>query len=188
MKRWGISGVLLAAGLLISGIVLAHEGINVGPYVLEVGWLDEPPLVGVKNGVFLGILNEETGEPVEGLNTLEVTVSTGGKDLKLNLRPLGEDTPGQYAADFIPTRRGVYAVKLTGQIEETDIDVTQEIEEVVEAASIQFPEALPDPLTANRAIEDAQAAASSAQTLAIIGTVVGAIGVVLAVIALGRRR
>ncbi len=187
MQRWIIAGLWLVVTFTLAGTALAHEEIKVGPYVLEVGWLDEPALVGVKNGVFLSIINEETGEPIEGVNTLEITVTVGGKDLKLSLRPLGEDSPGQYAADFIPTRRGVYTVQLTGKIEETDVDVEQEIEEVQDASSLQFPEPLPDPLTANRAVEEAKAVASSAQTLAVIGIAIGAVGLALAAISLRRR-
>jgi len=166
-------GVLLIAALP----ALAHEEVQVGPYTLEIGWLDEPPLVGIKNAVFLSIVNEETGEPVEGISALKVAISAGNRERELLMRPLGEDTPGQFAGDFIPTRRGVYEVKLTGKIEDTDVDVTREIEEVEDAASIQFPEPLPDALAANRAVEEAKAAASNAQTLAIVGIVVGAIGV-----------
>ena len=177
-------GILLIAALP----ALAHEEVQVGPYTLEIGWLDEPPLVGIKNAVFLSIVNEETGEPVEGISALKVAISAGNRERDLLMRPLSEDTPGQFAGDFIPTRRGVYAVKLTGKIEDTDVDVTQEIEEVEEAASIQFPEPLPDALAANRAVEEAKAAASNAQTLAIVGIVVGAIGMLLGAFGLLRRK
>jgi hypothetical protein len=181
--------VVTLLALLIAALpALAHEEIEVGPYLLEVGWLDEPPLVGIKNAVFLSIVNQETEEPVEDIGALQVEISAGGVSRALTMRPLGEETPGQFAGDFIPTRRGVYEVKLTGKIEETDVDVSQEIEEVEDAASIQFPEPLPDPLAANRAVEEAKAAASNAQTLAVVGIVVGAIGLALSVFGLLRRK
>jgi len=173
---------VITALLLVSltpFIALAHEAIEVGPYVLEVGWVDEPPLVGAKNAVFLSIMNEETGEPVGEVSTLEVTVSTGGKDLQLELRPLGEDRPGEYAADFIPTRRGIYTVKLSGKIEETDVDVSVEIEEVIDGADLQFPEPLPDAQTLNQAVSKAEASANSANTTALIAIALGALGVLL---------
>ena len=185
--RWSatITAILLLALPLVA---LAHEEVVVGPYTLEIGWVDEPPLVGVKNAVFISIVKTDSGEPVEDVNTLEVTVSTGGKDLKLELHPAGEDQPGQYAADFIPTRRGIYTVKLSGKIEDTGVNRNVDIEEVGDAASIQFPESLPDPLAANRAIEEAKAVASNAQTLAVVGIVVGAIGLALGVFGLLRRK
>jgi len=189
-RTLSIAFVVLALVVLSIAVwpALAHEEITVGPYALEVGWLDEPSLVGIKNAVFLSIVNEETGEPVEGISALKVAISAGDRKRELLMRPLGEDTPGQFAGDFIPTRRGVYEVKLTGKIEDTDVDVTQEIEEVEDAASIQFPEPLPDALAANRAVEEAKAAASNAQTLAIVGIVVGAIGVLLGAFGLLRRK
>ncbi|HEY4690762.1 MAG TPA: hypothetical protein VIK33_15710 [Anaerolineae bacterium] len=193
MRRQPLSrlGAILAAVVLLLAAALpalAHEEIEVGPYILEVGWVDEPPLIGVKNAVFVSIAKQDGGDPVEGVSTLEVTVSTGDKDLQLELRPLGEDRAGQYAADFIPTRRGVYAVKLSGTIEDTDVNVSVEIEEVAEATGLQFPEALPDALALNRAVEEATAAAGNAQTLAVVGIVAGAIGALLGVIGLVRRK
>jgi len=166
--------------------VLAHEEVTVGPYTLEVGWLDEPPLAGVKNAVFLSIVEAATQRPVEDISALKVAIRAGGAERELAMRPLGEDTPGQFAGDFIPTRRGVYTVRLTGKIEATDVDVTQDIEEAEDAASIQFPEPLPDALATSRSVDEAKAAAANAQTLAVIGIAVGAIG--LAVGGLGLRR
>lgn len=183
---WGIL-VVLSLALALPLVALAHEEIEVGPYTLEVGWVDEPPLVGVKNGVSVSIVRTDGSEPVEDITTLEVTVSTGGKDLPLELHPAGEDQPGLYAAEFIPTRRGVYTVKLSGKIEETDVDASVDIEEVADSASLQFPEPLPDLQAASRTAEQAQGAASTAQTLAVIGIVVGAVGLALGLWGLRRR-
>jgi len=183
-----VVAVLLLAALSVTTLpVLAHEDVDVGPYALEVGWVDEPPLAGVKNAVFLSVVEKESGQPVEDISNLQVAISAGGLERELTMRPLGEDTPGQFAGDFIPTRRGVYTVKLTGKIEETDVNVSQDIEEAEEAASIQFPEALPDALAMNRDIEEAQATASTAQTLAVIGIVIGAVGLALGLWGLRRR-
>jgi hypothetical protein len=169
-----------------SFIALAHTSIEVGPYTVEVGWVDEPPLVGSKNAVFISIATTADGKPVEGVNTLEVTISTGGKDRKLDVRPLGEDHPGQYAADFIPTRRGVYTVKLSGKIESTDINNNVDIEEAADAGGLQFPEPLPDVQTVNQAASRAESAANSASTSAAIGIIVGGVGVLLGGLALIR--
>ena len=167
-------------------IALAHTSIEVGPYTVEVGWVDEPPLVGSKNAVFISIVTKADGKPVEGVNTLEVTISTGGKDRKLDVRPLSEDQPGQYAADFIPTRRGVYTVKLSGKIESTDVNNNVDIEEAVDAGGLQFPEPLPDVQTVNQAVSRVEAAANNANTAATIGIGVGVVGVLLGGLALIR--
>jgi len=165
--------------LALSPVALAHvEGV-IGPYTLEIGWVDEPPLVGVKNAVFISIVKTDSSEPVEDVNTLEVTVSTGGKDRKLELHPAGEDQPGQYAADFIPTRRGTYMVKLSGKIEDTEVNTSIDIEEVADAAGLQFPEPLPDAQALNQAVSRAEAAANSANTTALIAIALGVLGVLL---------
>lgn len=182
---------LLAAGVLtlaVTTVALAHASIKVGPYTVEVGWVDEPPVVGVKNAVFISLTNDETGKPVEGVGTVEVTVSMGGKERKLDMHPLGEDHPGQYAADFIPTRRGTYTVKLAGKIENTDVNTSTDIEETVEATGLQFPETLPDAPAMNQAVNQAAAAASSANTTAWMAIGVGVVGVLLGGLALLRSR
>ena len=185
---WRAIAVAVLLLLAVPFVALAHEEITAGPYTLEVGWVDEPPLVGVKNAVFISIVKTDSGEPVEGVSTLEVTVSTGGKDLTLELHPAGEDQPGQYAADFIPTRRGVYTVKMSGKIEDTDVNANVDIEEVGDATGLQFPEALPDAQTMNQAISRAEAAANSANTTALIGVILGGLGVLLGGFAVLRGR
>ena len=182
---------LIAAGLLalaVTTVAVAHTTLKVGPYTVEVGWVDEPPVVGAKNAVFINITHNDTGKPVEGVSTLDVTVSTGGKDRKLSLRPLSEDQPGQYAADFIPTRRGIYTVLLSGKIENTSVVTSTDIEEVVDAGSLQFPEPLPDAQTVSQTISQAQNAVSTANTTALVALVVGVIGVLLGGLALLRSR
>ena len=169
-------------------VALAHEAVTVGPYTLEIGWVDEPPLVGVKNAVFISIVKTDGEEPVEAVSTLEVTVSTGGKNRTLDLHPAGEEQPGQYAADFIPTRRGTYTVKLGGKIEDTPVDVSADIEEVTDAAGLQFPESVPDAQTLNEIVSRAEAAANSANTTAVVGVALGALGVLLGGFALLRGR
>lgn len=182
---------LIAAGslaLAVTAVAFAHTSIKVGPYTVEVGWVDEPPIVGAKNAVFISITNDATGKPVEGVGTLDVTVSMGGQERKLDMHPLGEDTPGQYAADFIPTRRGIYTVKLSGKIEDTNIITTTDIEEAVEPTSLQFPEVLPDAQVMNQAVSQATAAVNTANTTALIALVVGIVGVLLGGFALLRSR
>ena len=66
-------GVRLTALLAILGIVLvlagpaaAHERRTVGAYVMSVGWADEPPYAGAKNGVQL-LLKDASGKAVTDL-------------------------------------------------------------------------------------------------------------------------
>jgi hypothetical protein len=186
LPRALIVGGLLA--LAVTSIALAHTSLKIGSYTVEVGWVDEPPIVGEKNAVFISITNDDTGKPVEDVNTLNVTVSTGGKERQLEMRPLSEDQPGQYAADFIPTRRGTYTVKLSGQIEQTAVMTSTDIEEVVPASDLQFPEPVLDAQAISQSISQAQSAVSAANTTALIALVVGIIGVLLGGLALIRGR
>ncbi len=186
-----LARALIAGGLLaiaVASVALAHTALKIGPYTVEVGWVDEPPIVGEKNAVFISITNDDTSKPVEGVSALNVTVSTGGKERPLELRPLSEDQPGQYAADFIPTRRGTYTVKLSGQIEKTDVMTSTDIEEVVPASDLQFPESVPDTQTISQSVDQAQSAVRTANTTALIALVVGIIGVLLGGLALLRGR
>jgi len=182
---------LVVAGLLAlaaTTVAFAHTSIKVGPYTVEVGWVDEPPVVGAKNAVFISITNDETGQPMDGVGTVDVTVSMGGQERKLDMHPLGENSPGQYAADFIPTRRGTYTVKLSGKVGDTAVNTSTDIEETVEASGLQFPEVLPDAVALNQTANQAAAAASSANTMALIALAVGVVGVLLGGFALLRGR
>jgi hypothetical protein len=184
----------LLASFLIPLTASAHEGVTVGKYELEVGWVVEPVLLDETNAVFLSVVNSDTKEPVEGLTTLKVTVTTGGQSRDLELRPLGEDAPGQYAADFIPTVRGQYTVKLSGQIEEQTVDLSVDIEEVELADAYQFPITLPSVAELSRDLTNIQAQNESLrnsialnQLLATGGMIFGAAGLALGVINLRRK-
>ncbi len=166
----------LAAPLIAS----AHTKITVGPYDVEVGWVEEPPIVGVKNAVAINIATTSDGKPVDGVSTLVVTVSMGGQDKQLDMHPLGEATPGQYAADFIPTRRGTYTVKLSGKIGSTDANTSVDIEETVDPASLQFPETQPAIGDLQTKIDDLSNQIGSVRGFAVAGLALAVIALVLA--------
>lgn len=195
MKRLIVLGLIVLALSLTAGAVLArplarplaHTSVEVGSYALEVGWVDEPPIVGLKNAVFISITNKDTQQPVDNVSTLEVTISTGGKERKLEVRPLSEDAAGQYAADFIPTKRGTYTVKLSGKIEATDVSTSVDIEEVGTPDSLAFPDAQPTADELKTSIAALQSEVSSARTFGVAGAALGAIGLVLAGVALSRK-
>ncbi len=124
-----IAGVLM---LMAVFPLLAHEGREVGEYVIEVGWREEPAFVGLVNGPEVFITRHETGEPVLGLEaTLQLEIQFGDQTRLLLLQPVFEQ-PGRYTADVLPTRPGDYLFRLTGAINETPVD------EVFSAAEGQF--------------------------------------------------
>jgi len=192
-----LAAAILAAVIVLlvaPGLALAHTKVTAGKYEMEVGWVAEPPLIGQPNAVFLSITDTDANKPVDGVNTLNVSVTTGGQTRDLKVRPLGEDAPGQYAADFIPTVRGAYTVKLTGKIEDQDVNTTTDIEEVEAPEDYQFPVALPSLPQMNQQLTDLrtqnqalQAEAGRSQSLALGGIALGAVGVIVGLVALRRK-
>jgi hypothetical protein len=144
------------AFVLAAAPVLAHEGREVGDYLIIFGWRVEPAYAGVYNGPELIIAQQTTGTPLEGAEqTLQLEVSLGDETMLLRLYPVWND-PGHYTADLIPSRPGDYSFRLTGTLGETEVDevftsADGEFSPVEPATDIVFPPA-PD-----AAIADLQA-------------------------------
>src|SRR5512141_1051007 len=116
MKRWAAMLVAVLTVLFTAGLVFAHERVVSGDYAFVLGWLEEPPVVGLKNAALVEVTTAKDDRPVAGVEgTLTAQIVYGGKNKELLLRPL-EEQPGVYAGDFIPTRRGTYTLKLGGTI------------------------------------------------------------------------
>ena len=134
------------AGLIIFGLsfssAYAHTTIEVGPYEIEVGWQDEPPVVGILNAITIDV--REPGD-VEGTSmgitnafrNLDATVISGGasKVLDINTDP----RPGHYYAKIIPTKTGSLEVKLVGEINGIEINEVIPIEDVESTSVLDFP-------------------------------------------------
>jgi len=184
MKHWGLALIVLAA-VLVTGTALAHERIVSGDYAFVLGWLDEPPVAGLKNAALAEVSTAKNDQPVEGAEgTLTAQIVYGGKSKELLLRPL-EGQPGVYAGDFIPTRRGTYTLKLGGTIDGQPIEVSNEIEEVGSLDSLTFPEPQVD---LQKSVEALQSELNTTRLLASVGAALGAIGLVLAGVAIFRRK
>lgn len=142
-KKLLITACLLALIALLTSYqtVLAHEHITVGDYELEIGWVEEPPIVGQQNAILLIVSDTSGGEaqPVEDVSSLTVTISYGGQSKELTLQPAGEDTPGQFMAPILPTVQGEYTIILSGQLGDTAVDAEVQPEEVLSADTLQFP-------------------------------------------------
>jgi hypothetical protein len=123
------------------GIASAHTTVTNGPYNVEIGWLDEPPIVGQMNAIVMNLSSSDgKSTPVtESISGLTLTVAYGGQTKALTLQPLGEDTPGQYVAPMLPTIAGLYTVDVTGKLGTTDVKVEVQPEEVQAPDSVQFP-------------------------------------------------
>ena len=134
------------AGLIVLGFSIpfayAHTTIEVGPYQIEVGWQDEPPVVGILNAITIDI--REPGD-VEGVSmgitsafkNLQVSVVSGGasKVLDINTDP----RPGHYYAKIIPTKIGSLEIKLQGEINGVKINNIIPVEDVESTSVLDFP-------------------------------------------------
>ena len=157
--------------------VFAHEGITIGDYDLEIGWLTEPPITGQMNGI---IVNVTTGdeEPVEDVSNLTVSVLYAGQSKALILQPLGEDTPGQFVAPILPAAQGQYTVHLGGKLGDTDVSADVDVEKVDSPIAIQFP------------IVDASSQSSGfglTGWLSIVGIILGLAGTIMGGMALRKK-
>lgn len=193
----------------------AHEGRSVGDLEMVVGFGTEPAYAGYPNSVQL-VLSHHDGGPVTDLRSgdLGVEVKFGDATKDVELEPffeIGEfGEPGDYRAFFVPTSPGVYSFIFSGKadgqkIDETFTSAPDTFSEVTSPASVEFP--VQDPTNgelaeridrevprltgqiaaARQAAEDD---AGTATTIAVVGIVVGTIGLILgaAAIALPRRR
>jgi len=122
--------------------VYAHTTIEVGPYEIEVGWQDAPPVVGILNAITIEI--REPGD-VEGVSmgitsafkNLQASVVSGGasKVLDINTDP----RPGHYYAKIIPTKTGSLEMKLQGEVNGIKINEIISVEDVESTSVLDFP-------------------------------------------------
>lgn len=136
----------LFTALLIGGfgfsIAYAHTSVQVEQYQIEVGWDIEPPVVGFRNA----IVYEISESPSEGLKNgvisafknLESTIKMGGvtKILDINSDP----RPGHYFSNIIPTKTGSLVIDLKGDINGVPVDIEIPVEDVESTAILDFPQ------------------------------------------------
>jgi len=203
-------------GLVVLGFsfaaVYAHTTVEVTPYEIEVGWQDEPPVMGILNAITIDV--REPGD-VQGVSTgitnafkkLEASVISGGasKLLDVNVDP----RPGHYYAKIIPTKIGSLQVKLKGEINGVKIDSVIPIEDVESTSVLDFPPAyssssgqevaaLKNAVTSLQkdiSLIKAQGSVTSTDSddgtiynFAVFGLSLGAAGVILAIIAMVKRK
>ncbi|GAB4577899.1 MAG: hypothetical protein Fur0022_06310 [Anaerolineales bacterium] len=181
---WG--GLLaFAGGILFVQTARAHTRVEAGPYVIVVGWEQEPVIVGERNAVWLEILEGDLPVTEDVKVDLEATVFYGGHSF-LGF-PAPAEKAGLFLMDMFPTVRGVYELQLIGTIGETPVDLLVELDEVQPASALQFPENQPDPLVLQTQLEETQAQLRTANLLAMAGLVTGLLGLGVGVTALIRR-
>ncbi|HUU48779.1 MAG TPA: hypothetical protein VMW55_08365 [Nitrosopumilaceae archaeon] len=199
--------------LLSSGLVshaFAHTTIEVEPYEIEVGWGVEPPVVGFRNNFVFDI--SEPGETAG----LKVGIKNAFKNIEANAKfggvtkvlDIGSDPrPGHYFSNVIPTKTGSFSIQLKGEINGVSIDVDIPVEDVESTAVLDFP-----PTSGSSSDQDVTALKSAVSSLqqdvsslksgqgievssdgaaydfAILGLSIAAAAIILAIIALVKRK
>jgi hypothetical protein len=180
--------------VLTVGVALAHEQRKVGKYTFVVGFATEPAYLNTPNAIDLRITNTDTKAPVEGLEkTLKADVSFGGDDPMPVILTARFGQPGAYLGNIIPTRSGSYIFHFTGQVEGQSVDERFEsgpntFSDVQDPAALQYPAKVPALLDMAKQVQAAQAAATTAQTFGLVGTVAGLLGLIVAGITFFRRK
>ena len=186
----------------------AHTTVEVEQYAIEAGWVIEPPVVGIRNSVAFKVI--EPGER-EGTYTgitsafqnLDATVMYGGasKNIEINSDP----KPGYYFSPIIPTKTGSYLMDLQGEIRGVVVNVQIPIEDVESTSVLDFPptssEGSADVSALKNAISSLQQDVSklksgetstsnggAAYDFAIFALSIAAAAIILAIIALIKRK
>lgn len=204
--------VLVITGFLFSS-AYAHTSVHVGPYEIEVGYDIEPPVVGYRNAIVYEISESPSEDVKKGVTNafknLESTIRFGGITKVLDVN--SETKPGHYFSNIIPTKTGSFSIVLKGEIEGVEIDEIITIEDVESTAVLDFP-----PTSGSSSNEDVAALknamsfvqkdisdikskvdvidsgssddAGPAYDFAVFALSLGAAGVILAIIAMIKRK
>src|SRR5919197_4286382 len=115
---------LLTLSFSNSKIAYAHITKKFGNLLIEVGWSNEPSLVGELNNVIVQVnqtSSKNSQTPViNALGNMDIAVKYGGVTKPLDFAP-SEQTEGLYNGQMIPTRVGSYSIVLNGTIQNQKI-------------------------------------------------------------------
>jgi len=123
----------------------AHITKNFGNIQVEVGWSNEPPLVGELNNVLVQV-NQTSGKNsqtpvINALGNMDVAVKYGGLTKPLDFVP-SEEAEGTYSGRMIPTRIGSYRLVLNGTIQEQKISAEIPLDLVESTQKLNFPDSV----------------------------------------------
>lgn len=132
--------ILIFGGLGYSS-AYAHTSVHVEQYEIEVGWDIEPPVVGLRNVIVYEISESPSDGVKSGIvgafKNLQSTIRMGGvtKVLDINSDPIH----GNYFSKIIPTKTGSLSIELKGEINGVLIDIEIPLEDVETTAVLDFP-------------------------------------------------
>ena len=199
MPRAGFLG--LAVSVLLCAFAApahAHDKKSAGPFVLTIGWGEEPAFAGVKNTVQVRVA-DAAGSPLKNTPaSLSVEVVFGDERMVLPLARSAE-VPGTFVAAIIPTRAGTYTLRVTGTLGTQAVDLTSTcsgttFDCVADTAALQFP--AKDPSAGqladglSRALPRAERAmetATRARTMGFAAVALAALALVVSIASAKRR-
>jgi len=203
---FGFIALLISVGMLTPSF--AHTTVEVEQYKIEVGWSIEPPVVGIRNDIVIKITESGDSEGTyrgitSAFKNLEGTVMYGGASKTIDFS--GDPKPGYYFSSIIPTKTGSYLMDLQGEIRDITINVQIPIEDVESTSVLDFPprssEGSTDVSALKNAISSIQQDVSklksgetstsnggAAYDFAIFGLSIAAAAIILAIIALIKRK
>ena len=203
---FGFIALLISVGMLTPSF--AHTTVEVEQYKIEVGWSIEPPVVGIRNDIVVKITESGDSEGTyrgitSAFKNLEGTVMYGGATKTIDFS--GDPKPGYYFSSIIPTKTGTYLMDLQGQIRDVTVNVQIPIEDVESTSVLDFPptssEGSTDVSALKNAISSLQQDVSklksgetstsnggAAYDFAIFGLSIAAAAIILAIIALIKRK
>jgi hypothetical protein len=206
MRGVRTTAVTIAAILGLAGVrpAWAHDVHSFGGVTVALGWAHEPAYVGVVNAVQV-LVRDQAGRPITGITDKDLTVEVSLGRQRMDAKPLlptarpdtGLGTPGEYRMELIPTAPGAYTFHITGTVSGQPIDETvtasdTTFDTVKDATTAEWPARLPALSEVATRVErigtrvpDAMAASASAKDAADHGQLVGDVGLVIAVLALG---
>jgi hypothetical protein len=129
-------------------------------------------------------------QPVEGLEeSLQAELIFGVSQKTLAIEPVWNE-PGSYTAAVIPTEAGDYTWRIFGTIEGTPVDVSMTsapdtFASIEPKAAVAFPEAEPDVAEMSAQVNDLDAQLAAATATNQTALLVGGLGVLLAIAAMG---
>ena len=208
MKVVTLSFIALLFSVSLVSQGFAHTTVEVDPYEIEVGWGIEPPVVGFRND-FVFEISEPGDNPgvkvgvKNAFKNLEVIAKFGGETKILDI---GSDPrPGHYFSHVIPTKTGSYSIQIQGDINGVPVDEDIGIEDVESTAILDFPPTSrtgsdQDIIALKSAVSSLQQEVSSlksesndfdegvAYDYAVLGLSIAAAAIILAVVALVKRK
>ena len=138
--------IIVVTTILANYLIPAHAHITkqFGNISVEVGWTEEPPLVGQLNSAIVVVEKAVTGgnsTPVSNaLSQLDIKEKYGGITKPIEFVP-SEQTEGGYEAKIIPTRIGSYSLLMNGSIQNQNItNVEIPLDEVEGTQMFSFPD------------------------------------------------